>query len=74
MINDIKIEDDKYSIIIKEMLGILTCEERDAIIYKYWYGLSLAEIGGIIKKPKTSTLYYINSIEDKIREFYNFKI
>lgn len=71
--NDIKIIDNAYGVIVQEMLSLLNQEERNIVFYKYWYSLSLTQIGEIIKKPKSTTLYYINSIEDKIKAFYDIK-
>lgn len=56
---------------VYEIMRKLTNYEQDLIIYKYWSGMSLAEIGAVLHKPKTTIQYQLKILEEKIRKFYS---
>lgn len=55
--------------LVEECLAALTPIEREVIIYTYWEGFSLSEIGKILGKGKSSVKYILDRAEKKIRLF-----
>lgn len=55
--------------LVEECLAALTPIEREVIIYTYWEGFSLSEIGKILGKGKSSVKYILDRPEKKIRLF-----
>ncbi len=61
-------ETDEEAVFVREMLSRLGEREREAVIYRYWYGMSLSEIAEATGKAKSSVKYLIDRALEKLRE------
>ena len=42
------------ALFVRQLLSVLTEHERDVVYYRFWYGLSLSEIGRAVRKSKSA--------------------
>ena len=57
-------------LLVAEMLSKLSERERTAIILRYWYGLSLAEIAKELKRSKSAAKYLLDGAEEKLKKTF----
>lgn len=50
--------------------GALTRKERDLVVYKFWYGLSLSEIADLQHVPKSTLEYRMETACEKLKNYF----
>lgn len=62
---------DEDGLLVREMLVFLSERERQAVILRYWYGMTLEEIARAMHRSKSGVKYLIGRAEQKLHdEFY----
>ena len=57
------------ALFVRQLLSVLTEHERDVVYYRFWYGLSLSEIGQAVRKSKSAVKKTLDRALLKMEKF-----
>lgn len=61
---------DENSLLVKEILAQLNDDEYDLFVYRFWYKMSLNQLGKLYDMKKSTVKYRLDAVIERLRKFY----